>query len=125
MKINEKLTTQYADEIIEKGSNDIWKWTKYASGKIELTCLLQYTGLNCTTQSAGTYYGSSKSQSLPFTLSKVDFVGVRETGSRSSGIYVYKSDILAPYNTINFEFRAYASSNNCNCGVMVYIIGEI
>ena len=124
MKINDKLIN-YKDYITESGSSGNWEWIKYKSGRVEIIGNFQYTGMNCTTQSAGTYYGAGKTENLPFTLSSVKYVGIRETGSRSSGMYVYKSDIYSPYTTLTLEFRAHASTTSGNCGVYVYIIGQV
>lgn len=116
-----------ADFVTEIDDNGTWFWRKWKSGKVELTASLQNSGLNLTTSSAGTYYGAgtagSKTTTLPFSISQIRYIGVREISSRSSGIFVYNTSISG--TTLTTEFRAHASVPSGVCGVMYYIIGQL
>ena len=119
------------DYIVETGTTtgtgDVagWKYEKYASGKIILMKNIAHTGMTITSQSAGTYYGGVKTNTLPYTLSTVDFIGMQETSPRSSGVYAYTTSISQA--TLTTEFRAHAAMSNGtgSCGVTYYIVGTI
>ena len=112
-----------ADYITERGNSNGWAWTKYKSGRIELTGWVQYTGITCTNQSAGTYYGGSKTTTMPFSLMSLYLITTQETSSRSSGIYVYGATVSGA--TVTTEFRAHASVSNGSCGVFYHVIGYL
>lgn len=120
-----------ADYVKEIGSTTVsgvtWNWVKWNSGKIELTTSVSNTGLNMTSSSAGTYYGTGtsakKTLTLPFTLTSVYYIGSEETAPRSSGIYIYSATISGA--TMTTEFRAHASASNVSCGANYYVIGAI
>lgn len=121
-EVNGKAT----DYIIETGTTDGWKWRKWNSGRIEMTGWNQFTGIKLDMTSGGTYYSEttgSKTLTLPFTLSSVDYIGTRETSSRASGIYVYYARING--STLTTEFRAFSNMASAPCGVMYHIIGTI
>jgi len=123
--INE-VNGKAADYITEIGTNGVWKWRKWNSGRVEMTGWNQFTGIKLDRASNGTYYSDNtgyKDLSLPFSLSSVDYIGVRETNSRSSGIYVYYARISG--STLTTEFRAFAPVESGPCGVMYQIIGTI
>lgn len=123
--INE-VNGKAADYIIETGTTDGWKWRKWNSGRVELIGWVQYTSIKLDKASQGTYYNETtgtKTTTLPISLSSVDYIGVRETSSRSSGTYVYNTAISG--NTLTIEFRAFGNTNNGSCGVQFNIIGTI
>lgn len=111
------------DYITEVGSDETWKWRKWASGRVELTGFKSHTGMNINQSSAGTFYGGSGTVALPFGLASVDCIMTQETAPRSSGVYIYTSTISQ--DIVTTEFRAHASGTNLNCGVNYYIIGSI
>lgn len=118
------------DYVIETGSETVnsvtWKYTKWKSGKIELTGSASKTNMTISTASAGTYYGSAArlTLTLPFTLTSVAYIGVQETAPRSSGIWAYATTLSG--TTLATEFRAFASINgNGSCGCSYHIIGTI
>jgi len=123
--INE-VNGKAADYIIETGTTDGWKWRKWNSGRVEINGWVQYTSIKLDKASQGTYYNEStgtKTTTLPISLSSVDYIGVRETSSRSSGTYVYNTAISG--STLTIEFRAFGNTNNGSCGVQFNIIGTI
>lgn len=118
------------DYVIEKGEETVnsivWKYTKWKSGKIELTGSASKTNMTIATASAGTYYGTAAKLevTLPFTLTSVAYIGVQETAPRSSGVWVYNSYISG--TTLTTEFRAFAAINgNGSCGCNYDIIGTV
>lgn len=123
------LENVIADYITERGESGGWHWTKYKSGKVELYGWFQYTGITSTSQSAGTYYGGSKTTNLPFAIKMITNWSAQETNSRSSGIYVYNISFsgggtgTSTYFTI--DFRGHASLSNASCGANIYINAEI
>lgn len=123
MKINEKLIKDY---VIEIGTKSNWNYRKWKSGRIELTGTFRYTGMNLTTASMGTYYSNNntgtKTTSLPFTLSEVEFIGYSE-GSRDSGVWCYTASISG--STLSSQYRAHASASNASCTTTFYIIGKV
>ena len=127
--MDEQLENVSYDYIVERGNDGTgWAWTKYKSGRVELTGWFQQTGINCTSQSAGTYYGGSKTNNLPFSITRLHLSLTNETSSRSSGVYVYSISFNGSnniYTSITTEFRAHASTTNGNCGVYYYIIGYL
>lgn len=124
--INE-IDDKVKDYVIERGTSNIngytWKWWKWESGLFEMTGYNAFSGISCNQSSAGTYYGGSKTLTLPFSFSEQDFVGTQEQGPRSSGIYVYTANVSG--TTLTIEFRAHASGTNLNCAVNFYIRGTI
>lgn len=123
--INE-VNGKAADYIIETGTTDGWKWRKWNSGRVEINGWVQYSSIKLDKPSQGTYYNETtgtKTTTLPISLSSVDYIGVRETSSRSSGTYVYNTAISG--NTLTIEFRAFGNTNNGSCGVQFNIIGTI
>lgn len=123
------LENVIADYITERGESGGWHWTKYKSGKVELHGWFQYTGITCTSQSSGTYYGGSKTTNLPFAIKMIANWTAQETNSRSSGIYVYNVSFsgggtgTSTYFTI--DFRGHASLSNASCGANIYINAEV
>lgn len=117
----------FADIVIETGTQSGWNYIKWLSGKVELFGSTQNTGLKLTTASAGTYYGTgtdgTRSVTLPFTFDTILYVNYREITSRSSGIYIYDASVSG--NTLSTQFRAHASANNVACGCMYHIIGIV
>lgn len=123
--INE-VNGKAADYIIETGTTDGWKWRKWNSGRVEINGWVQYSSIKLDKPSQGTYYNETtgtKTTTLPISLSSVDYIGVRETSSRSSGTYVYNTAISG--NALTIEFRAFGNTNNGSCGVQFNIIGTI
>lgn len=118
--LNEKLLI---DTVIENGNNGTWRWTKWKSGKIELYGRFAYTGLNITQQSQGTYYGASKSETLPFYITTLLYIGSSSAGSLSSGIILYRSSVSG--QTVTTEFRTHTSQTGAVCGVNYYIVGYL
>ncbi len=118
-----KRLNEITDYIIETGTNDGWKYRLWNSGLIEMTKFIQYSGITCTSSSAGTYYGPAKTTTIPFSLSSYEYIGTQEQSSRSSGVYVYVANISG--STITIEFRTHASGSNLNCGVNYYIRGTL
>ena len=114
------------DYVIETGTQGIWAYTKWKSGKVELTGSGSKTNMTIATASAGTYYGSAArlTLTLPFTLSSVSYIGVQETAPRSSGLWAYATSISG--TTLATEFRSFAAINgNGSCGCNYRIIGMI
>lgn len=111
------------DYVIENDSNTNWKWRKWASGRVELTGSINYTGITVTTAAGGIYGVSDKTTTLPFALTSTDFIGFQEGGARSSGLWAYGAAVSS--TTLTTSFRAHASTSNGTCTVKYYIIGNI
>lgn len=112
-----------ADYVTEIGNNGTWSWRKWNSGWVELFTYHQYSGLNITSSSAGTYYGGEQTINLPFRLVEFYHSHAEETATRSSGVYVYDVSLANNNTQVKTQFRAHASSSNASCGVKFYILG--
>lgn len=121
--MDKQLEDVSVDYITEIGNDETWAWRKWKSGWVELYAYHQFTGLNLTSTSMGTYYGPAQNINLPFQLTDVYYSDAREVSVRGSGVYVYDIGFIDNNTVISTQFRAHASSTNANCGVKFYILG--
>lgn len=109
------------DYIVEQGTDNSWVYRKWNSGIFEAWRYYQATGLNLTTSSMGTYYGTSKSIALPsFTLT-ITCSTYGDTVGHSSGIYIYQTQKSG--DNLQIDYRAHASLTNGQCGGFFHIFG--
>lgn len=118
-KINEIDSRDY---IVERGTNGSWSYEKWNGGWIELWGTVKYTGINATSQSAGTYYdGTSKRTTIPVIQNIVNVVGTN-TSPQYSGVYLYNVENVNGA-TFDASFRAHSSASNASCGVKWHVVG--
>lgn len=111
----------YVLYVIEYGTDNSWDYRKWSDGTYEAWRTYQATGLNCTTSSAGTYYGGSATLSFPsFHTHWLQGFGTNGP-SQSSGVYIYQ---VSSNNGFRIDYRAHASSSNASCGGSFYLRGQ-
>lgn len=108
------------DYIIEEGIDNDWSYRKWKGGSYEAWRYYQGTGLNCTSQSAGTYYGASKTLAFPSFHKHWGTAYATNAPSHSSGVYVYE---VSANNGFRIDYRAHASASNAVCGANLYMRG--
>lgn len=111
------------EHVVERGTQDGWQYTKWASGWIELYGYHQYSAMALTSASAGTYYSANQYKmqiTVPIVQTIVNAQG-HETGSQSSSVYIY--NVGWSNNIVEAEFRAHASTSNAKCGVNWRVVG--
>ena len=106
--------------VIEKGTNNGWEYRKWSDYTYEAWKSKDFDNLTLTSQSAGTYYGADKTDTLPsFSASVTSAFGQTNGGALSSGIYLYRIQ----HSPFTISFRAHASVSNGAAGVDFYIRG--
>lgn len=115
-----------ADYVVDRGTSGSWKYVKWASGEIELWASIGFTGLNLTSQSSGTYYGTSKTITVP-VVTYVDNVQATETNrisSHNSGVFIHNVSADNGGNILGFDFRSFASYSNVSCTLFLEVKGR-
>lgn len=116
-------TNKLKDYIIETGSSGIWKWAKYASGKIECWGEKSWSNVACTTSAGGGYRSADQTQALPSGLfTTIESCQATMKGSGGSG-YSMALRTLCTNTTISQMFWNTSSATKTTCTVDYYIIG--
>ena len=116
-------TDMLTDYIIETGSSGIWKWAKYASGKIECWGEKSWSNVACTTSAGGGYRSADQTQALPSGLfTTIESCQATMKGSGGSG-YSMALRTLCTNTTISQMFWNTSSATKTTCTVDYYIIG--
>lgn len=111
------------DYIVETGSSGIWKWNKYASGKIECWGSKTWSSVACTTSAGGGYRSADVTQALPSGLfTAIDSCQATMKGSGGSG-YAMALRTLCTTTTVTQMFWNTSSATKTNLVVDYYIIG--
>ena len=112
------------DYIVETDSSGIWKWNKYASGKIECWGERTWTDVACTTSAGGGYRSADQSQALPSGLfSEIESCQATMKGSGGSG-YAMTLRTLCTTATVSQMFWNTTNATKSTCTVDYYIIGS-
>lgn len=107
--------------IVETGKDDGWTYLKLSNGNYIAWKFYQASGLNLTTASANTYYGTTKNVNLPSFSTGCLFVSATEESSLSSGVYVYRVERASA--SIMIDYRAHVSVSGAVCGTNIFVIG--
>jgi hypothetical protein len=111
------------DYVIETGSSSLWKWAKYASGKIECWGEKSWSNVACTTSAGGGYRSADVTQALPSGLfSDIESCQATMKGSGGSG-YAMALRTLCTTTTISQMFWNTSNATKSTCTVDYYIIG--
>lgn len=114
---------EVVDYIVETGSSGIWKWNKYASGKIECWGEKSWSSVACTTSAGGGYRSADVTQALPSGLfTAIDSCQATMKGSGGSG-YAMALRTLCTTTTVTQMFWNTSSATKTNLVVDYYIIG--
>lgn len=109
------------------GTDNGWRYRKYADGTYEAWRFYQATGLNLSVSSAGTYYGSGangyRDITAPSFTKTYELVMAQDMASQSSGTYIYNIAATNGNSFIRVSYRNYASNTNASCGGDFYIRG--
>lgn len=110
-----------ANYVIDYGNDNGWDYRRWNDGTYEAWRYYQATGLNCTSSSAGTYYGGSVTLSFPSFHKHWLQAYATNAPSQSSGVYVYQ---VSANNGFRIDYRAHASASNASCGANLYLRGS-
>lgn len=114
---------EVVDYIVETGSSGIWKWNKYASGKIECWGEKSWSNVACTTSVGGGYRSADVTQALPSGLfTAIDSCQATMKGSGGSGYTMALRTLCTP-TTISQMFWNTSNATKSTCIVDYYIIG--
>lgn len=115
--------TKLSDYIIETDGAGIWKWNKYASGKIECWGEKSWSNVACTTSAGGGYRSADVMQALPSGLfTAIDSCQATMKGSGGSG-YAMILRTLCTNTTVTQMFWNTSSATKTTLTVDYYIIG--
>lgn len=120
--------------IIESGTtSNSWDYRLWSDGTYEAWRSENFTSIQVTTSSAGTYYGTGGEKTIGVpqfpnnsNTGVTQAFGQENGGSHASGVYVYAintSGATAWNSNFKVIFRAHASTNSGSCGVDLYIKG--
>lgn len=116
-------TIEDKDYVTETGSDGIWKYRKWSSGRIECWGEKTWTSVACTTSLAGSYRSADVTQALPSGLfTAIDSCQATMKGSGGSG-YAMALRTLCTTTTISQMFWNSVSATKSTCTVDYYIIG--
>lgn len=132
--ISNSENMQRNTSIIESGTTtNSWSYRLWSDGTYEAWRNENFTSIQVTTSSAGTYYGTGGEKTIGVpqfpnnsNTGVTQAFGQENGGSHSSGVYVYAintSGATAWNSNFKVIFRAHASTNSGNCGVDLYIRG--
>jgi len=105
--------------IVESGTNNLWKYKKYADGTYEATYTKQHTQFNVAAgPSTGEYYsGDLLIAARPSFAKTVDgALGTPFAGSMTSGPRVYRITVDSN-NDVRVQFRTQSSVTNASTQV--------
>lgn len=116
--------TNVKDYIVETDSSGIWKWNKYASGKIECWGEKSWSSVACTTSAGGGYRSADVTQALPSSLfTTIESCQATMKGSSGSG-YTMILRTLCDNTTVTQMFWNTSSATKTTLTVDYYIIGS-
>ena len=109
------------------GTNNGWRYRKYADGTYEAWRYYQATGLNLSVSSAGTYYGSGANgyrdiTAPSFTKTYTLAIG-QSMSSQTSGTHIYAIGATNGTSYIRVHYRNFVSNTSASCGGDFYIRG--
>ena len=107
--------------IIEQGTDNDWTYRKWSDGLYEAWRFFQASGLNCTSASAGTWYGGQKTIALPSFALTADNRTYGNSPSQSTGIYIYSTSVTN--GQLEIDYRTHTSMSGAVCGGNFHIIG--
>lgn len=118
-----ETTDMLTDYIIETDSSGIWKWSKYASGRIECWGEKSWSNVACTTSAGGGYRSADVTQNLPSGLfTTIESCQATMKGSGGSG-YTMALRTLCTNTTVTQMFWNSSSATKTTLTVDYYIIG--
>ena len=119
-----------ADRVVEQGTSGRWHYRKWSSGLAECWGTHACTGMNLTTQGAGTYYSSTSATiNLPSGLFKtVDNAFAQASqvpyvSGHSGAIFVYNIS-GATTSKVDVQHRSFTSIQNGACDTFVQVWGK-
>lgn len=116
-------TIEDKDYVTATGSDGIWKYRKWSSGRIECWGEKTWTSVDCKTSAGGGYRSADQSQALPTGLfSEIESCQATMKGSGGSG-YAMALRTLCTTTTISQMFWNTSNATKSNCTVDYYIIG--
>lgn len=115
--------TNVKDYVTATGSDGIWKYRKWSSGRIECWGEKTWTSVACTTSLAGGYRSGDVTQALPSGLfTAIDSCQATMKGSGGSG-YAMALRTLCTNTTVTQMFWNSSNATKSTCTVDYYIIG--
>ena len=116
-------TIEDKDYVTETGSNGIWKYRKWSSGRIECWGEKSWSNVACTTSAGGGYRSADVTQALPSGLfTAIDSCQATMKGSGGNG-YTMALRTLCTTTTISQMFWNTSNATKSTCIVDYYIIG--
>ena len=115
--------TNVKDYVTATGSDGIWKYRKWSSGRIECWGEKSWSSVACTTSAGGGYRSADVTQALPSGLfTAIDSCQATMKGSGGSG-YAMALRTLCTTTTVTQMFWNTSSATKTNLVVDYYIIG--
>ena len=112
------------DYVTENGSDGIWRYRKWNSGRIECWGEKSWTNVACTTSLAGGYRSADVTVDLPSGLFPNSIASCQATMKGSSGSgYTFSLRTLCTTTTVTQMFWNSSSATKTSLIVDYYIIG--
>lgn len=116
-------TIEDKDYVTATGSDGIWKYRKWSSGRIECWGEKSWSSVACTTSAGGGYRSADVTQALPSGLfTAIDSCQATMKGSGGNG-YTMSLRTLCTTTTISQMFWNTTNATKSTCTVDYYIIG--